>query len=80
MYIRVNMSGTINGKHELTITGMTCGGCSGRVTKVLESTAGVVSAEVSLNPGGARIETDGSVAIEKLVKTVEAAGFDAEAV
>jgi copper chaperone CopZ len=65
--------------HELMITGMTCGGCSGRVTKVLESTAGVLSAEVSLNPGSAQIQTDGSIPIEKLVETVEAAGFDAMA-
>jgi copper chaperone CopZ len=66
--------------HELKISGMTCGGCSGRVTKVLESTAGVLSAEVSLNPGGAHVQTDGSIPIEKLVETVEAAGFDAVAV
>ena len=33
--------------HTLTIKGMTCGGCSGRVTRVLEATEGVIRADIS---------------------------------
>ena len=61
----------------MTITGMTCGGCSGRVTRVLEGTAGVISVEVRLEPGGASVTTNGSVTVENLVGVIESAGFDA---
>ena len=33
--------------HTLTITGMTCGGCSGRVLRVLKATPGVLRADIS---------------------------------
>ncbi len=66
-----------NEVHEMTITGMTCGGCSGRVTRVLEGTAGVISVEVRLEPGGASVTTNGSVTVENLVGVIESAGFDA---
>lgn len=60
------------------IGGMTCGGCVKSVTRILENTAGVAKAEVSLENQNAVIEfnpakTDAAV----LIKAVEDGGFDA---
>lgn len=60
------------------IGGMTCGGCVKSVTRILENTAGVAKAEVSLENQNAVIEfnpakTDAAA----LIKAVEDGGFDA---
>ncbi|MFV0634562.1 cation transporter [Demequina sp.] len=56
------MSDTIN----LTITGMTCNSCAGKVQGALESTPGVASAQVSHVDGSARVAPDGSVPVDAL--------------
>jgi copper chaperone len=61
----------------LEVTGMTCQGCVQSVRTVLERVAGVTSVEVTLEPGGAVVEHDGSVAADGLVRSVEAAGYEA---
>jgi copper chaperone len=42
----------------LSVTGMTCGGCVNSVTRVLTALPGVQTAEVTLNPGQARVVFD----------------------
>jgi copper chaperone CopZ len=64
-------------EHRLSITGMTCGGCSGRLTRVLESTTGVNSVVVELNPGSAVINTSDEVTTAQLIEVVEGTGFAA---
>jgi Cu+-exporting ATPase len=60
----------------LSITGMTCAACSGRVEKVLRRVPGVVSAEVSLAAERARVQSiAGQVDRAALVQAVEHAGF-----
>ncbi len=59
----------------LKIEGMMCTHCSGRVKKVLEELAGVISADVSHEKGTAVVKTDGTVALELLKKTVEEQGY-----
>ena len=59
----------------LKIEGMMCPHCSGRVKKVLEELAGVISADVSHEKGSAVVKTDGTVALELLKKTVEDQGY-----
>lgn len=60
----------------LSITGMTCGGCVSSVQKVLTAVPGVQSVEVTLTPGKAHVvydpaQTDRAV----LTKAVVDAGF-----
>ena len=56
------------------VEGMTCGGCSGRLTKVLERADGVREAVVSHENGTARVS--GDIALEDVHVLIEQAGFD----
>lgn len=61
---------------QLSVTGMTCGGCVNSVHKVLTALPGVQSAEVTLSPGQARVVYDPArVAPAALVQAVIDAGF-----
>jgi|JI8StandDraft_1071087.scaffolds.fasta_scaffold1620265_1 copper chaperone len=42
----------------LKVTGMTCGGCTGNVTRALKAVAGVSDVNVSLSPGEATVRYD----------------------
>ncbi|MGL4996286.1 MAG: heavy-metal-associated domain-containing protein [Deefgea sp.] len=61
---------------EIQIEGMTCGGCTASVMRVLQAVTGVQSANVTLNPGAAQIVFDANqtsrVALET---TIEEAGY-----
>jgi copper chaperone len=60
----------------LTVTGMTCGGCAGSVQRVLTALPGVQAAEVTLNPGQARVVFDPArIDRAALVQAVVEAGF-----
>ena len=62
----------------LNIGGMTCGGCVKSVTRILESTEGVIKAEVSLENQNAAIEFDpAKTDAAALIEAVEDGGFDA---
>jgi len=59
----------------MNVTGMTCGGCVGKVTNALLEVPGVGHADVSL-PGTARVEFDERLTNrERLQSAVEGAGF-----
>lgn len=63
---------------QLTVTGMTCGGCVASVQKVLAALPGVQTAEVTLTPGQARVVYDPArIDRETLIKAVTDAGFGA---
>lgn len=62
----------------LSITGMTCSGCVGNVTRVLERVPGVTRAEVDLSSARALVE--GSAPPADLVAATEAAGYEARVV
>lgn len=63
----------------IKITGMSCGGCTASVTKVLTETPGVAKAEVVLEPGQARVEFDAArVTRAALCAAIDDAGFEAE--
>ena len=64
---------------ELTITGMTCASCVGRVEKALLKVSGVRSADVNLATETARIEAVGDVPAYILIEAVESAGYTASA-
>ncbi len=62
-------------KKTLTIEGMMCTHCSGRVQKALEALPEVESAVVSHETGTAVVTLKGSVSDEALKKAVEAEGY-----
>lgn len=60
----------------LSITGMTCGGCVSSVQKVLTAVPGVQSVEVTLTPGQAHVVYDPAQADRAaLTRAVVDAGF-----
>lgn len=63
----------------IKVGGMTCGGCSGSVTRVLTELPGVAKAEVQLNPGQATVEFDpAQLTRAALCAAIDDAGFEAE--
>ncbi len=65
--------------HYLSITGMTCGCCSGRVTRALEATPGVLKAFISFEDNDGNILTTPEVNKSTLVEVVNSVGFEASA-
>lgn len=63
----------------LTVEGMTCAACQGRVQRALESTPGVASASVNLMLGNAAIVFDpGKLSTETLLAAIRDTGYGAE--
>ncbi len=65
---------------ELTIEGMTCASCVGRVERALLKVPGVRSAAVNLASERARVELLGTLEPNALIQAVESAGYHAQAV
>ncbi|MDY7559469.1 heavy metal translocating P-type ATPase [Pseudomonas sp. 10B1] len=61
----------------LSISGMTCASCSGRVERALNKVAGVKSASVNLATERARIELVGPTDLAALIAAVDDAGYSA---
>jgi copper chaperone len=62
----------------MKVDGMTCMGCVGSVTRVLQAVTGVGKVDVSLEKAQASIEFDPKLASrDQLRAAVEGAGFDA---
>jgi P-type Cu+ transporter len=62
---------------ELSVGGMTCASCVGRVEKALRAVQGVVTAEVNLATETARVEAVATLAPAALVQAIETAGYSA---
>ena len=65
--------------HTLTITGMTCGGCSGRVLNLLKATPGVLEAMISHETDSGVVLTDERLSTADVVAIVAATGFGVSA-
>lgn len=65
--------------HTLTITGMTCGGCSGRVLRVLKATPGVLRADISHESDSGVIITTDALTTDDVVAIVARTGFGVSA-
>jgi len=60
----------------LKVTGMSCGGCTGNVTRALQAIAGVEDVQVSLAAGEATVRYDEEATSPERLKTaVIAAGY-----
>ncbi len=62
---------------ELSIEGMTCASCVGRVERALMRVPGVIEASVNLATERARLRTAGTAALDTLIAAVESAGYRA---
>ncbi|WP_174923269.1 cation transporter, partial [Burkholderia paludis] len=62
---------------ELTVDGMHCGGCTGRVQRALATVPGVVDATVDLDAHTATVTAQDTVEPGQLVDAVNAAGYRA---
>lgn len=65
---------------ELSIEGMTCASCVGRVEKALKAVPGVKHAEVNLATERAQVRFDAGVPPDRLVAAVVRAGYEAQVV
>ncbi|MGS1009143.1 heavy metal translocating P-type ATPase [Achromobacter anxifer] len=63
---------------ELSVTGMTCASCVGRVEKALKAVPGVNSASVNLATERASITAAGGVPASALIQAVAKAGYEAK--
>jgi Cu+-exporting ATPase len=61
----------------LSISGMTCASCAGRVEKALKKVPGVLEASVNLATEKARVTSTGGVTVEALIAAVTTAGYEA---
>ena len=65
----------------LKVTGMTCGGCTSKVTHALEEISGVNDVKVSLTAGEASVQYDERLtSSEQLGSAVQRAGYTVNAV
>lgn len=62
----------------LAVSGMTCSGCAGAVTRALTAVPGVVAAQVDLAAGRATVT--GTARAAELIRAVQDAGFSGEIV
>ena len=62
---------------DLTIRGMSCASCVGRVEKALARVPGVAGVAVNLATERARVQTRGGVRVEALTQAITAAGYEA---
>lgn len=61
----------------LTVEGMSCGGCSGKLKAALEAVPGVSAVDVVLEGGKVTVQYDPAIVdVPRLVSTVEDTGFD----
>ncbi|CAB5511294.1 Copper-transporting P-type ATPase [Achromobacter anxifer] len=65
---------------ELSVTGMTCASCVGRVEKALKAVPGVSNATVNLATERASITAAGGVSSAALIQAVAKAGYEARAI
>lgn len=62
---------------DLAVSGMSCASCVGRVERALAAVPGVASAGVNLATEQARVQINGQVAPDALLKAVAKAGYEA---
>ncbi|KLD77952.1 heavy-metal-associated domain-containing protein [Xanthomonas hyacinthi] len=61
---------------QLTVQGMTCGGCSARLQRVLQACAGVAAAQVVLDGGRVDVEYDDArIDAAAIERAIVEAGF-----
>ena len=65
--------------HQITITGMTCGRCSGRVNRALRANPDVLDTMISFESEQGAVLTTDALSTEDVLAIVAATGFDVSA-
>ncbi len=65
-------------RHELHVTGMTCGSCSARVQRALQKQPGVVDAEVNFATGVANVTAERDADTDAWRAAIAAAGYEVD--
>ncbi|DAC30937.1 MAG TPA: heavy-metal-associated domain-containing protein [Candidatus Poseidoniales archaeon] len=63
--------------YTMHIGGMTCDGCSGRVSSVLLSTPGIIEAKISHNSNSGVIVAHESFSSREIIKIIQSTGYEA---
>ena len=63
--------------YTMHIRGMTCDGCSGRVSSVLLSNPGIIEAKISHNSNSGVIVADETILPQEIIKIIQSTGFEA---
>lgn len=63
-------------KKTIRIEGMSCGHCTARVAKALESLEGITFVSVDLDSGTAVVEVIDTVTEDAIIEAVDDAGYD----
>ena len=63
---------------EISVQGMTCGGCAAKIKNAVKAIEGVVSVEVELKEEEVEVHAQKGVDPQKLVAAVESAGYKAQ--
>ena len=58
---------------DITVQGMTCGGCASKVRTALTATEGIADVEIDVATGAVKVVTDGSVAADDLEFAIDEA-------
>ena len=65
--------------HHVTITGMTCGCCSGRVNRALKANPDVLNAMITFESEKGSVLTTDALSTEDVMAIIAATGFDVSA-
>ncbi|CAD7779012.1 Copper chaperone CopZ [Candidatus Methanoperedenaceae archaeon GB50] len=65
-------------KTKIKVTGMSCEHCVKRVTKAIESIAGIKDVQVDLKSGEATFDKPETVSMEEIVKAIKEVGYGVE--
>ena len=65
--------------HYVTINGMTCGCCSGRVNRVLRANPEVLQTMINFDSEQGAVLTTGALTTEEIVNIIATAGFQVTA-
>ena len=63
--------------YTMHIRGMTCDGCSGRVSSVLLSNPGIIEAKISHNSNSGVIVADETILPREIIEIIQSTGFEA---
>ncbi|WNM24719.1 heavy-metal-associated domain-containing protein [Demequina capsici] len=58
---------------DITVQGMTCEGCAGKVRRALTATDGIAGAEIDVASGAVKVLTDGTVPADDLEFAIDEA-------
>lgn len=58
---------------DITVQGMTCGGCASKVRTALTETDGITAADIDVATGAVKVHTDGTVPAEDLEFAIDEA-------